>query len=126
TWGGSHCRMTLDLSHPGESRVLTATLDGKLTREGGGGGGGDAIESETQCQWSDCLGDGGVVGPVTTDQPNQATPQAANDNSCLAQGVVSAIPGAQLTGGEAAQGGHEEFNIVTTPDQLAAAGFSPY
>jgi len=24
--------MTLDLSHPGESRVLTATLDGKLTR----------------------------------------------------------------------------------------------
>src|SRR6185312_11434768 len=32
TWGGSHCRMTLDLSHPGESRVLTATLDGKLTR----------------------------------------------------------------------------------------------
>jgi len=47
-------------------------------------------------------------------------------NSCLAQRVANAIPGSQLTGGETPQGGHEQFNIATTPALLSAAGFSPF
>jgi hypothetical protein len=47
-------------------------------------------------------------------------------HSCLAQRVANAIPGSQLTGGETPQGGHEQFNIATTPAQLSAAGFTPF
>jgi len=53
-------------------------------------------------------------------------PAGAPNKSCLAQQVINAIPGAQLTGGETAQGGHEQFNMITTPDQLSATGFTPY
>jgi hypothetical protein len=64
------------------------------------------------------------AGGTTKPAPSNGTPQASH--SCLAQRVSNAIPGSQLTGGETAQGGHEQFNIATTPAQLSAAGFAPF
>jgi RHS repeat-associated protein len=66
---------------------------------------------------------------LPTDLSGGNNSGAANNgqqHTCQQQRILNAIPGAKLTGGERAQGGHEQFNISTTSDQLAAAGFAPY
>jgi hypothetical protein len=54
------------------------------------------------------------------------TPDTIVGGTCAAQRILDAIPGAQLTGGETAQGGHEQFNIQVSSSDLSAAGFTPY
>lgn len=63
---------------------------------------------------------------MSGDSEGNAEQDPDTVGTCVSQRILNSIPGAQLTGGETAQGGHEEFNIQVSVSDLTEAEFYPY